>query len=40
MTTRRDVFHMAKATNAGLLAGTKKTGGKMKPYPGSTAPLR
>jgi hypothetical protein len=30
---------MAKATNAGLLAGTKKTG-SMKPYPGSTKPLR
>lgn len=28
------------ATNSGLLAGTKKTGGKMKPYPGSTSPLR
>jgi hypothetical protein len=31
---------MAKATNAGLLAGTKKTSGPLKPYPGSTKPLR
>jgi hypothetical protein len=31
---------MAKATNAGLLSGTRKTSGAMKPYPGSTKPLR
>lgn len=31
---------MGKATNAGLLAGTKKTSGPMKPYNGSTKPLR
>lgn len=31
---------MAKASNAGLLAGTHKATGKMKPYPGSTKPLR
>lgn len=30
---------MAKASNAGLLAGTRKTGA-LKPYPGSTKPLR